>query len=71
MTETIEEIKKRGSGIAIFFVVDGSVDEVRVTYSDEHPEDLAIVKDALRRVAELGKFELIFKQDTREKREKK
>lgn len=64
----LDELQRRGSGIAIFFVKDGKVDQSHILYSDEHPEDLTIVKEALRKVAELGKFELIFKDNQRMER---
>lgn len=69
MSSIEDLLKKRGSGIGIVFVDNGTVDEHCLIYSDEHPEDLAVVKDALRKVAELAKFELIHKQEERERRE--
>lgn len=50
------------------FVEDGTVSETRVTFSDEHPEDLALTKQALRAVCNMGAPEVIYKQMLREKR---
>lgn len=68
---TLQEMKKRGSGLVVVFVDNGTISEVHTTFSDEHPEDLALTKNAVRAVFKLGVPEVVYKQELREKREVK
>jgi hypothetical protein len=63
----LKEMKKRGNGIMIVMVENGTVASVMTKFTDD-PNDVILTYKALVAVNELGLMELMFKRLNREKK---
>jgi hypothetical protein len=65
----LSELKKRGSGLMVVFVDNGTVSFTATSFSDEYPNDLCLVKTALKSVLELTMHERYAKEMLRKEGE--